>query len=185
MTAERLMAILSGQGSATNPKVIRAGAHDNVYVYLAGHGNQDGVYVGLGEAVPDRGDQFSILTPELLDQTIATMAARHAYRRMLVVVEACEGGVLGQNLTAPGALLLSAANSTENSLSANYDTDAHTWLADQFSYRLYQAAAQTPNASLDDLYQHLYLNVEGSHVSAYGPRFGDARIVSLREFLTA
>jgi glycosylphosphatidylinositol transamidase (GPIT) subunit GPI8 len=179
------MEILAGQASAINPKVIRAGPHDDVYVYLAGHGNQDGVYLGLGEAVPDPGQTFSVLTPQLLDGTVAAMADRHAYRRMLVVVEACEGGVLGQNLTAPGALLLSAANPTENSLSANYDTDSHTWLADQFSYQLYQATAGFPNSSIDDVYQHLYLNVEGSHVSAYGPRFGDARTVPFREFLTS
>jgi ABC-type branched-subunit amino acid transport system substrate-binding protein len=184
MTASRLMDILSGQASATNPKVIRAGPHDDVYVYLAGHGNQNGLYIGLGEAVPDPDQQFSVLSPPLLDATIASMAAHHAYRRLLAVVEACEGGVLGQNLTAPGALLLSAANPTENSLSANYDTDTHTWLADQFSYRLYQAAARSPDASLDEIYQQLYLNVEGSHVSAYGPRFGDARTVQLREFLS-
>jgi glycosylphosphatidylinositol transamidase (GPIT) subunit GPI8 len=183
MTADRLMEILTGRASARNPKVIRAGPGDDVYVYLAGHGNQNGLYLGLGEAVPDPGDRFSVLTPPLLDDTINSMAARHGYRRMLVVVEACEGGVLGQDLTAPGALLISAANSTENSLSANYDTDRHTWLADQFSYQLYQAVAQSPNASIDDIYQHLYLNVEGSHVSAYGPRFGDARSVQLKEFM--
>src|SRR5437899_944186 len=141
---------------------------------------------------PDRGPPAgpSWLPPATAATTTAPRprsrrSIRPCRRRMLIVVEACEGGVLGQGLTAPGALLLSAANPTENLLSANYDSASKTWLADQFSYQLWQASAQLPNASVDDVYQHLYLNVEGSHVSAYGPRFGDARTVPLREFLTA
>jgi glycosylphosphatidylinositol transamidase (GPIT) subunit GPI8 len=183
MTAGRLMAILSGNASPDNPKVIRAGPGDDVYVYLAGHGNQDGLYLGLGEAVPSPSGTYSILTPGLLDQTVA-MAAQHGYRRMLVAVEACEGGVLGQNLNAPGALLVTAASPVENSLSANYDFAGQTWLADQFSYQLWRAESASPDQSLDALYQDLCLNVDGSHVSAYGPDFGDAATVSVGELLT-
>jgi glycosylphosphatidylinositol transamidase (GPIT) subunit GPI8 len=184
MTAERLMAILQGQASPTTPKVIRAGPGDDVFVYIAGHGNQNGVYLGLGEAVPSPSGSYSILSPQLLDQTVATMAAEHHYRRIFVAVEACEGGVLGEDLDAPGALLLSAASPIENSLATNYDPALRTWLADEFSYRLWQSEGATPHLSLDQLYEHLYLNVAGSHVSAYGPAFGNAATASLREFLT-
>lgn len=184
MTAERLMAILSGQASPATPKVIRAGPGDDVFVYLAGHGNQDGLYLGLGEPVPSPSGTYSVLTPQLLDQTIAAMAAEHHYRRLLVAVEACEGGVLGQDLDAPGALLISAASPVENSLGTNYDPALKTWLADEFSYQLWQAEGATPGLSLDQLYEHLYLNVAGSHVSAYGPAFGNAAAVSLRQFFT-
>jgi hypothetical protein len=41
-----------------------------------------------------------------------------------------------------------------------------------------------PNISLLDLYRRLYLNVDGSHVSAYGPGFGSTASASLREFVT-
>ena len=79
-TAERLMDILSGRASAANPRVIRAGPHQDVYVYVAGHGNDEGVYLGLGEPVPTPGSRYSILSPPLLDETVALMAAHHAYR---------------------------------------------------------------------------------------------------------
>jgi glycosylphosphatidylinositol transamidase (GPIT) subunit GPI8 len=154
-----------------------------VFVYIAGHGNQNGVYLGLGQPVPSAGGSYSILTPQLLDQTVSTMARDHRYRRMLIAVDACQAGALGQNLDAPGALLLSAASPVEDSLAANYDPALETWLADQFSYRLWQAEAATPDMSLDRLYQHLYLTVAGSHVSAYGPDFGNAATVPLGEFL--
>jgi ABC-type branched-subunit amino acid transport system substrate-binding protein len=183
MTAGRLMDILSGQPTAQTPKVIHSGRGDDVFVYIAGHGNQSGVYLGLGEPVPPPDGRYSVLTPRALDQTVARMATRHDYRRMLIAVDACESGALGEHLDAPGALLLTAANPVENSLSANYDYRATTWLADQFSYQLWRAEAATPDESLASLYEHLYLSVAGSHVSAYGPHFGDAGAVSIRQFL--
>lgn len=184
MTAERLMAILSGQASPENPKVIRSGPTDNVYVYLAGHGNQQGVYLGLGAPVPSPDASYPILTPTDLTGTLASMASQGRYRRMLIAVEACEAGVMGQGLSAPGVLLLSAASPVENSLSSNYDPSSLTWLADQFSYQLWRAESGAPNISLDALYKRLYLNVDGSHVSAYGPQLGNASAISLAEFVT-
>ncbi|MBO0728528.1 MAG: ABC transporter substrate-binding protein [Acidimicrobiaceae bacterium] len=184
MTAQKLMDILSGHVTPGTPKVIKAGPGGDIFVYIAGHGNTSGVYLGLGQPVPDTGASYSILTPQLLDNTIDLMAAGHSYRRILIAVEACQGGVLGQNLDAPGALLLSGASPDENSLSANYDVGLHTWLGDQFSYQLWKAEAAMPTASLEQLYQHLYLNVTGSHVSAYGPDFGNIATASLGEFVT-
>ena len=182
MTADRLMAILSGHESADTPKVIRSGPGDNVYVYLAGHGNQNGLYVGLGDCLAK--DKYSILSPQALDDTIATMAAERRYRRMLVVADSCESGALGQNLNAPGALLISASSPVENSLSTNYDSKLETFLADEFSFQLANEEARAPSTSLDELYKHLYLNVRGSHVAAYGPAFGNTAGVSLGEFIT-
>jgi ABC-type branched-subunit amino acid transport system substrate-binding protein len=184
MTAERLMQILSGQRSAENPTVIASGPGDDVFVYLAGHGNQKGLYLGLGAPVPNPTGSYSVLTPDGLDQTVATIASQHRYRQLLIAVEACQGGALGQGLDARGALLLSAANPVENSLSANYDPAAGTWLADQFSYELWRAEAATPSLSLDRLYERLYLHVAGSHISAYGPRFGAGSTATIGEFLT-
>jgi glycosylphosphatidylinositol transamidase (GPIT) subunit GPI8 len=138
--------------------------------------------VGLGDCLPS--GQHSILTPGALDQTVATMAAEHRYRRLLIVAESCESGALGQDLNAPGALLISAASPIENSLSTNYDSDLETFLADQFSFQLWTEEARATSVSLGDLYKHLYLNVNGSHVGVYGPAFGSPASVSLGEFLT-
>jgi hypothetical protein len=78
---------------------------------------------------------------------------------------------------------VSAANPVENSLGTNYDSKLRAWLADEFSYQLWKAQGATPNAPLDQLYEHLYLNVAGSHVSAYGTDFGDAASVPIKEFI--
>ena len=111
------------------------------------------------------------------------MAAHHQYRRLLVAVEACEGGVLGENLDAPGALLLSAAGPIEDSLSANYDASLDTWLADQFSYQYWMTSAAA-TMSVSAVYQRVYLDVDGSHPSAYGSQFGNPSAVPIGEFLS-
>jgi ABC-type branched-subunit amino acid transport system substrate-binding protein len=183
LTAGQLMSILGGQAEPSTPKVIGSGPGDDVFVYMAGHGNENGIYLGLGQPIPPPGASFSVLTPSALDGTIAAMAAQHRYRRILVALEACQGGTFGGPLAAPGALLLTAAGPTEDSLSVNYDAHLGTWLADQFSYQLWQAESP-PTLTLDQLYQRVFLAVAGSHVRAYGPNFGDPATVSVGEFLT-
>jgi ABC-type branched-subunit amino acid transport system substrate-binding protein len=184
MTADRLMAILAGRASPDTPKVVKAGPGDDVFVFIAGHGNQHGVYLGLGEPVPPPNTAHSIITPALLDSTVDEMAAHNGFRRMLIAVDACQAGALGRDLNAPRTLLIAAANPVEDSLSANYDASLGTFLADRFSYELWLAESEAPNISLINLYRRLYLNVDGSHVSAYGPRFGSAASVRLGEFIT-
>jgi glycosylphosphatidylinositol transamidase (GPIT) subunit GPI8 len=183
LSADQLMGVLSGQAGPATPKVIGSGPGDDVFVYMAGHGNDNGLYLGLGQPVPSTTTNYSVLTPAALDGTIATMAAQHRYRRVLVALEACQSGTFGQPLRAPGALLLTAAGPTEDSLSANYDPHLGTWLADQFSYQLWLAESP-PTLTMDRLYERVFLNVAGSHVRAYGPNFGDPATVSVGEFLT-
>jgi glycosylphosphatidylinositol transamidase (GPIT) subunit GPI8 len=181
MTAERLLGILDGDRSADTPRVVDSGPGDDVYVFVAGHGNDDGVYIGLSAPVPPANSEYPVLTPEALGRTVATMAARHRYRRLLITVEACQAGAFGGDVDAPGALLIGAASPVEDSFSANYDASSLTWLADQFSYQLWTREAR-PAMSLRDLYRSLYLSVDGSHVSAYGPNFGDPASVPLSDF---
>jgi ABC-type branched-subunit amino acid transport system substrate-binding protein len=184
LSAEALMSVLEGKTSPETPKVIASGPDDDLYVYMAGHGDSDGLYLGLGNPVPSASDVFSVLTPDALNSTIATMAEEHRYRRLFVAVEACHAGVFGTGLTAPGAILMAAAGPVEDSVSANYDPKLRTWLADQFSYELWTAESERPAAPLDELYRRVYLAVDGSHVGAYGPAFGDPATVSVQELVS-
>lgn len=81
-------------------------------------------------------------------------------------------------------LMMTAANSSENSLSYEYDSSIDVWLADQFSYKLAAAMSSGETYSLYDLYNEIYLGVSGSHVSLYNSQhFGDVREVGLEEFM--
>lgn len=183
VTAEGLLSILAGEESAALPEVIDSGPGDNIYVCIVGHGNENGVYLGLDQAIPASGGLYSILEPASLAQTVSSMSQQDLYRRMLIAVESCHGGIMGSALDAPGAILFSGANPFENSLSANYDLSQRIWLADEFAYHLWEIALRTPDMSLADVYKDIYLKVNGSHASAYGPAFGETDEVSLGEFL--
>jgi glycosylphosphatidylinositol transamidase (GPIT) subunit GPI8 len=173
-----LLAILAGQASERLPAVIGSGTGDDLYVFLVGHGDTDGALVETEVA----GD--GTLTPEALAQTVQAMFDQGRYRRLLIAVETCHGGVLGTLLTAPGAVLLSGANPVESSFGANYDLDLRAWLGDQFAFHLVEAAANAPEQPLDDLYRDLFLRVSGSHVSMYNAQgFGGAGNAVFGDFL--
>jgi glycosylphosphatidylinositol transamidase (GPIT) subunit GPI8 len=184
ITAADLLDVLQGRSTPDTPRVLQSGPDDDVYVYMAGHGNQNGLYLGLGDEVPNQAQTYSVVTPAALHDAVGAMVTNHQYRRLFVAVEACEGGVLGQNLNAPGALLISAASPVEDSLSTNYDPTLDTWLADQFSYQ-YWTASTAPPTPVSTVYQHVYLNVDGSHPSAYGSQFGNPAAVPVGDFLSS
>jgi ABC-type branched-subunit amino acid transport system substrate-binding protein len=186
MTAASLMAILTGQSSPSLPYVLHSGPGDDVLVYVAGHGDVNGIYLGLDNPVLEPGVSYSVLTPTLLGQTIEQMSAAHAYRRLLVVLEACQSGTFASSVVAPGALLAASAAASEDSLSANYSPKFGTWLADQFSYALYEQELAAPDQSLAALFENtLYDEVTGSHVTLSGPHFGTPLLdVKLSEFIS-
>jgi len=184
VTAGNLLDILAGKKSPSLPVVIDSTAGDNVYVFLVGHGNSQGMLVGARSSGQAQAAGETLLAPEDLAATVASMFSAGRYRRLLIAVETCHGGIMGTLLTSPGAVLFAGANPSESSLGANYDAPLGSWLGDQFAYQLFLAATGAPTIALGDLYQQLYRNVSGSHVTVYnsGP-FGAIGTVALREFL--
>jgi ABC-type branched-subunit amino acid transport system substrate-binding protein/glycosylphosphatidylinositol transamidase (GPIT) subunit GPI8 len=183
LTADDVMAILAGQASDALPTVVTSTGTDDVYVFVAGHGNEAGVYFGLDEALPADGQAYSILTPELLAETVDSMADGERFRRILIAVESCHGGVLGTQIDAPGAVLVAGANPYENSLSTNFDPASGAWLADEFAFRWWHAMTEPGDRTLRAVMDELYLDVNGSHVSAFGPDIGDVSQIDFADFV--
>lgn len=170
---EDIFSILSGRSSDSLPEVIDSIDSDNIYVFIVGHGSRSGIAFNN-----------SILSPQDLGDTIQLMYEEQRYRRMFIVIESCFGGQMGTHIDAPGVFLLSGANPWESSFGANYDPDLQAWLADQFSYAIYRAVTDAPDINLVQLYEYAYLQVNGSHVSAYNyDNFGNISSVYLCEFL--
>lgn len=184
LTAGDLMAILSGQRSARLPTVIESTAGDDVYVFWVGHGGSMGALVNASNSDFSKEASATFLDPFMLQDTLQTMFTGQRYRRLLMVVEACEAGVLGAHLDATGAVLLTGANPTESSFGANYDPSQGAWLADGFAYEYFLRATSASDITLDALYSELYFAVPGSHVSVYNSHgFGPMANVSLGEFI--
>ncbi|MDD9947853.1 MAG: ABC transporter substrate-binding protein [Myxococcales bacterium] len=157
---------------------------DNVYMYLVGHGDEQGVLL-FADSDGAQGDPSErLITPAWLADRIESMR----FRRMLVMVEACFSGVFGQEIERrqlEGVFVLTAASPTENSLAINYDPDLDAWLADSFSAHLAQHLLAPGDATLSDLYVELYRLVAGSHVHAYNQNaFGGIRQALVSEFVT-
>jgi glycosylphosphatidylinositol transamidase (GPIT) subunit GPI8 len=178
-----VLAILDGRKTAQTPEVLASGPEDDVLVYLVGHGSGQGVYVAAGDATGEGATGFIDATS--LARALDARRSAKGYRRMLLVVEACQSGTLGPGVTVPGALLMTAASATENSFSTNWDPAEHLWRADQFSWSLYSALRNNPAQSVADLYKALYRAVAGSHVAAFNARvFGNSSAVPASDFAT-
>jgi hypothetical protein len=167
---------------------------DNVYVFLVGHGGRDGFHVGgtqPADSAEDTGlPSTGVLTGEALVSTVRALRTDNRFRLMLIVTEACHGGVLGVAFDeaidkVPGVLVLTGASPFENSLGTNYDAENEVWLADEFAFLLHQEiATPEPGLTLDELYvERLYPAVRGSHVSIYNAAsFGALSSVEVRDF---
>jgi ABC-type branched-subunit amino acid transport system substrate-binding protein len=183
VTPGNLLAILSGDVTPKTPTVVGSTSADNVYVFIAGHGEEEGVYLGYDRPILGAVAQGTLLTPDALRSTLAVMNANDSYRQMLIAIESCKGGTFGVGLDVPDVLLLSGASQHENSLSTNFDTAARIWRADQFAYELWRAATTAPASDMSDIYATVYDQVAGSHVSAYGANAGAVITSPLRDFV--
>ena len=180
LTANDLMAALAGNQTERTPIALGSTEGDDVLVFLVGHGTTWGLaWDSFREA--SRGN----VSPASLSQAVRSMRASKRYRRMLVAVEMCFGGVMGGPLDSatPSMVLFAGANPNEESFATNYDLSADLWRADQFAYSLSQVGGMS--LSLRQAYVTLYGRVPGSHVTMYNSKsFESMDRAMLDEFLS-
>lgn len=184
LTCDDYFSILLGQESEQTPIVLESAARDNLYLFIVGHGNDEGVAWMLPES-PDGEENHCFLRPEAFNDALKRKAEAKGYRQALVIIEACHSGVMGLPFDAPYALMMTGANPYENSLAANFDLSIRAWLADDFAFRYKTAIAANEAIAVASLYEQLYFDVSGSHVSIYNSRsIPDVKAVSISEFIT-
>lgn len=182
-TKAQVLRILSGQTAADTPEVIQATQNDDVFVFWVGHGGNRGVLVGGMTPEQGTGTSGSFVTPFEFGATVQAMSDSNRYRRLLVVLEACHGGVMGTYLSAPNAILMTGASPRENSVGVNYDLKRQIWRADAFPWAIERALTQTAAKSITDIYKEAFLAVRGSHAKMYNaPAFGP-NTVDFRDFI--
>lgn len=184
LTARAILNILEGKKTDQTPKVIESTANDDVFVYWVGHGGDTGVLVGdsahLGEAVAG-----PFVTPWAFASALQNKFDAGGYRQMVMVLDSCHAGVMGQPPLPPGTLLITGAAANENSYATNYSASTNIWHADGFSAAIAEHMAETPDATLVELYEETYQRVRGSHPRLYnGGRFGHASAVTIGSILT-
>ena len=162
--------ILQGHSSSRLPKVIKATENDNVLVFWSSHGNPGTLDFGEQSMGYHKMKNFLAETP---------------HRKMMVVVEACYSGGLGEICTGlPATLFLTAANSYETSKASGWSSRIGVYLTNSFTDGLHEALSLNPSVSLRDLYFSLASSVSGSHVKLYNTaKYGNVYGESMSDFL--
>lgn len=171
-----IRSIFMGESTPETPHVIRSDSLTNVFVFTSSHGTPDGMVVELADA--------RMLTPDFWSTLFDSMHTQGRYRLLLGAMEACYSGAIGQEVSTPGVVLLTAANPYETSKSHFYEPALKSWLADQFAWSVNYAIARHPDIPLETLYEQAHSKVNGSHVSLYNHvNFGNIFEIRLSEFI--
>ncbi len=165
--------ILQGKRSARLSQVINSASTDNVFIFWSSHGSLGSLDFG--------GSQ--VMTYEQMKNILANTH----HRKMLVAVEACYSGGLGQHCEGlPGTLFITAANPWETSHAAMWNERLGVYRSNGFTRGFQEAIDDNSAISLRDLYYMLARTTSGSHVKVYNAsQYGNVYDNSISEYLGA
>lgn len=163
--------ILQGKSSERLPQVIKAEPEDNIFVFWSSHGSPGSLDFG-GTA-----NMSYTQMKQMLEQT--------PHRKMLMAVEACYSGGLGNACTGlPGVLFITAANPYETSHADNWSQKIGVYLSNGFTAGFQKAIEADPSISMNRLYYELARSTSGSHVKVYNiPQYGSVYNNTMGEYL--
>lgn len=165
-------AILQGRSSARLQEVLSPDADDNVLVFWSSHGEPGSLDFGKNQSM-DYAHMRGIIenTP---------------HRKLLMAVEACYSGGLGEACEGlPGCLFVTAANPYETSHADVWSEEVGVYLSNGFTRGFQDAVGSNPAISLRDLYYTLAAHTSGSHVKVYNvPNYGNVYSSSMAEYLS-
>lgn len=182
LSPAQVAAVLAGEVSEDTPIVLPQDETAALYVYLVGHGGLLGLALEAdsAEAGLSAFGQDQVLTPGLLTETLCGLRAAGGMPQATIIIESCYAGVFGEadfdgleagcadgETTLDHVLLMTAANSVENSLGTGYDQTLRAWVGDEFSVALSDRLDAGELSDMLSLYRDIYESVSGSHVSLY------------------
>lgn len=176
ITPDGIRSILTGELTSATPVVLPSTSADDILIFTSGHGTPEGMVFN--------GDGGESLTPLFWQSVFEKMHQKNNYRLVFWAVESCYSGKIGQAISTPGIMLMTAANPYETSKADQYDVDLKSWIADRFAFFINNSIANEPEITFDHLYQNSYSYVNGSHVSFYNyQNFGNIYKLNLHEFV--
>ena len=154
----RLKDILMGQQSERYPEVIRSNNNDNIFIYWCGHANGSVAAWGSNETVE----------AERVRQCLEAAAEAGKFRKMLIAVDACYSGAIGEACEGiPGVLFMTSASPDETSKADVLDPDMLIWLSNGFTRAFQETIDEQPDLRLRDLYLAVSRQTTGSHAKVY------------------
>ena len=171
LTPDDIGDILQGRASDRLPMVLSPDSDDNVFIFWSSHGSPGSLDFG--------GNQ------KMIYSKMKEILASTPHRKLLMAVEACYSGGLGQTCEGlPGCLFITAANPYETSHAAVWSETVGVYLSNGFTRGFQEAIDESPSISLRDLYYTLGRNTSGSHVKVYNDaNYGSIYSETMAEFL--
>ena len=154
LTPADLENILKGNVTERTPQVVHGSKNTNVLFFWSGHGKYDGMLNWAGGEI----------TAEEIRAAIN--GAQDNFRKMLLVMETCYSGSVGENLTGiPGLMVLTAAAPDEKS---HADViEGNIYLSNAFTRVFRDEVEKNPDISIYDLYTQLARHTTASHAMMY------------------
>lgn len=118
-------------------------------------------------------------------ERLRTILDNTSHRKLLMAVEACYSGGLGEACEGlPGCLLITAANPYETSHADVWSEEVGVFLSNGFTRGFQEAIGSNPDISLRDMYYTLARNTSGSHVKVYNvSNYGNVYSNTMSEYL--
>lgn len=176
VTPDMIQDILMGTSSPEVPEVLETTRGTNILFYFVGHGAPEGLLI-------DGREEYT-LSPPYFKSMLQKVADEKDFRRMLVLVEACYSGIMGEvtDMSSP-ILCFTAADKNETSKAINFSNTVNVWLSNNFSFHLFNELEENPDTDLLELYANLNTKVYGSHVRIYNEEnFGKLVNLQINEF---
>lgn len=176
LTPEDFKNILLGKSSEKLPTVLESGIHDNILLFISGHGI-DNILMW--------GDDNSTMNGNYVRGIFQEMHNLQRYRNILCVMETCYSGSVAKKCEGiPGILFMTAANEYESSKAIYFDNNRNTYLSNSFTTSFIRAIDDDDNMSIRDFYYETYNMTMGSHVSLYNvENFDNLYTSSIYDFL--
>lgn len=175
ITFQDFQNIMKGNTSHEIEEVLPANENDNVILFWCGHGNRNMLAWGSNKTV----------SGVEMRELIKDMKAKGKYRKLLLVMDACYSGTLGEACKGiPGVLVITAANAFEPSKADMRDSEMGIWLSNGFTRVFQETIDFNPSISLRDLYYTLARHTVGSHATVYNAEYyGNLYTSSIDEYL--
>ncbi len=175
ITPDDFAKIMMGQSSERLPKVLPSGSQDNVIVFWCGHGTYGHLAWG----------SYNSVTGKEVADIFRRMKAEQRFRKLLLAVDACYSGSIGEACDGiPGLLAVTAATPYEPSKADMKDVNMGIWLSNAFTRVFQETIDADPDISVRDLYYYLARATTGSHVTVYNTNsYGNIFTTSMAEYL--
>ena len=178
LTMDDIRSIVLGEQSERLPKVIRTTASSDLLIFWSGHGAD-----GRGMCWSD-GLGSQIFTGERMHDILSELNDRDGYRRVMLAIETCFSGLIGQAIVGlPDVVAITAANTIEPSKADVHDRTLGVFLSNAFSRSFRNTVNENSDIVLRDLYYNLARSTTGSHVTLYNEaNYGSVYELTARDF---